>query len=157
MKSSSVIISAAVAMAGSLFAENKIEIPFSKPVEWKDLRPWPKEEPPVPTEAQMIEKYKCEKVSDVAQFGGADWENVIGMVSGVTLEEACQIAEKNEQIDFFFYMKGEQMALQNGSAFRVFHKSDAVFFSGKPWWGSAPGFADGYIVKRKAAEEVVSN
>ena len=31
----------------------------------------------------------------------------------------------------------------------VFRKGDAAFFSGKPWFGSTPGLADGYEKKRK--------
>lgn len=86
-----------------------------------------------------------QKVPDVAQYKMADWSNVIGIAKGVSLKQARKIADSNPEITFFFYMKGPQMVLENESGYRVFSHRDAVFFSGTPWWGSAPGYADGYI------------
>lgn len=95
--------------------------------------------------------YEC--IPDVAQYGLADWSNVIGRARNVTPEQAMKIADENDAIDFFFYLKGGQMVLDNKTAepptARVFYHGDAVFFSGTPWWGSAPGLADGYVKKAK--------
>jgi hypothetical protein len=47
-------------------------------------------------------------------------------------------------------MKGYQMFLEGkpGSGGwtkkKVFRAGDSVFFTGKPWYGSAPGFFDAY-------------
>lgn len=87
-----------------------------------------------------------QKVSNVAQYKEADWSQVIGIAHDVTLVEAKKIAKENPNITYFFYMKGGQMVLEKTDGnYRVFRHGDAVFFSGKPWWGSAPGYADGYI------------
>lgn len=86
-----------------------------------------------------------QKIPDVAQYKMADWDNVVGIAKGVSLEEARQIADEDPKIDFFFYTKGFQMVLENESGFRRFNQGDAVFFSGSPWWGSAPELADGYV------------
>lgn len=94
---------------------------------------------------------RYEIVPDVAQYKLADWSNLVGRAKNVTVAEAKKIADENPAITFFFYMKGYQMVLENNEAnppyARVFHQGDAVFFSGKPWWGSAPGYSDGYIKK----------
>ena len=87
-----------------------------------------------------------QKIDDVAQYKMADWNNVIGIARKVTPGEAKKIADSNPDISFFFYMKGLQMVLETeDGAGRIFRAGDAVFFSGEPWWGSAPGFSDGYI------------
>jgi hypothetical protein len=89
-----------------------------------------------------------DKIPDVAQYGEADWDNVIGISRGISLSEAYRIAESNPDITYFFYLKGGQMVLNSiDGNYRVFRHGDAVFFSGQPWWGTAPGFADGYIKK----------
>lgn len=89
-----------------------------------------------------------EKIEDVAQYGHADWSNVIGIAKGITVEEAKKIADESPEITFFFYTKGYQMVLESeDGSYRVFKHGDTVFFSGEPWWGSAPGLADGYIKK----------
>lgn len=86
------------------------------------------------------------KVPDVAQYKEADWSNVIGVAKGVLLGEAIEIAKKHPEVTFFFHTKGCQVVLEKtDGSYRVFHEGDAVFFAGEPWWGSAPGFADGYI------------
>lgn len=90
-------------------------------------------------------KTQWKKVPNVAQYGGADWNNVIGIVHQVTPEAAKWIADNNPEITYFFYLKGWQMVLGTPPNIRVFHHGDAVFFTGEPWWGSAPGLADGYI------------
>ncbi|MBI5274750.1 MAG: hypothetical protein HY860_06845 [Chlamydiales bacterium] len=90
-----------------------------------------------------------QKIVNVAQYKAADWNNVVGVAKDISLEHAYKIANDNPDIDFFFYTKGGQMVLEkeNGE-YRVFRHGDTVFFSGTPWWGSAPGLADGYIKAR---------
>lgn len=86
------------------------------------------------------------KVPNVAQYKDADWSQVIGIAKDISLKEAVDIANGNEEITYFFYMKGNRMVLETiDGNYRVFRKGDAVFFAGEPWWGSAPGFADGYV------------
>ncbi len=90
-----------------------------------------------------------QKIPDVAQYGGADWSQVIGIARHITLAEAFEIANHNPDIAYFFHMKGYQMVLGGAEkeTYRVFRQGDAVFFSGTPSWGSATGFADGYVKK----------
>jgi len=80
------------------------------------------------------------RVADVAQYQGADWTNEVRREVGLTLDQAKAIAAANPKITYFVYTKGVQMVLSKG----VFHTGDTVFFSGKPWYGSAPGLADAY-------------
>lgn len=88
-----------------------------------------------------------EKIPDVAQYKWADWSNLVKIEKGITLEQAKAIAGSDSNINFFFYTKGGQMVLesQDWSSFKIFQHGDVAFFSGEPWWGSAPGLADGYI------------
>ena len=87
-----------------------------------------------------------EKIPNVAQYKNADWKNVVGIARGIPLNLAYQIANENENITFFFYTKGMYMVLETTEeTFRGFGHGDAVFFTGHPWWGSAPGLADGYV------------
>lgn len=89
---------------------------------------------------------KYEKICDVAHYKEADWSQVIGIAKNTTLENAKKIADENPAITFFFYTKGGRMVLEKeDGTYRVFNHGDAVFFSGEPWWGSAPGLADGYV------------
>ena len=95
--------------------------------------------------------FQWKKVSDVAQYKWADtssrWSNEIRRENGLTVSEAKAIAEKNEQITYFFITKGEYMILEGNDTHEpkgVFKKGDVVFFSGKPWYGAAPGYADAY-------------
>lgn len=81
------------------------------------------------------------KKADVAQFAGADWTNLVKRVNGITVEEAKKIAAQDSRITFFFIVKGCRMVLPGKG---VFHQGDVVFFSGKPWYGSAPDLADAY-------------
>jgi hypothetical protein len=86
------------------------------------------------------------KIGDVAQYKMADWSGVVGMARGISLDEAFKIANSSPQITFFFYTKGGQMILEKeDGSYRIFRRGDTVFFTGEPWWGSAPGLADGYI------------
>lgn len=88
------------------------------------------------------------KVPDVAQYKLSDWNNVIGKAKGVTLFEAKLIADSDDRITYFFFVKDYQLALENVTVepniWRIFNKGDAVFFTGKPRWGSSPS-SDGYI------------
>lgn len=86
-----------------------------------------------------------EYIKDVAQYKLADWSNAIGRKNGITVSEAKAIADANPEITYFFYMKGYSMVLENPNGVRVFAHGDAVFFSGTPWWGTAPGLSDGYV------------
>jgi hypothetical protein len=87
-----------------------------------------------------------QKVPDVAQYKMADWSGVVGIARNISRREAAKIAAENSEISFFFYTKGYQMVLETESGdYRVFRHGDTVFFKGQPWWGSAPGLADGYV------------
>ena len=87
-----------------------------------------------------------ERVPNVAQYGHADWNQVVGIARGITVEKAEEIADENPEITYFFYTTGCQMVLETEDGnYRVFRHGDTVFFAGEPWWGSAPGLADGYI------------
>jgi hypothetical protein len=82
------------------------------------------------------------KKPNVAQYGGADWKNEVKRASGISVEDAKIIAEKDPQITFFFYMR-QGMSLSGKGYFRP---GEAVFFSGKPWYGRAHQ-ADAYEKK----------
>lgn len=95
--------------------------------------------------------YLWKKVPNVAQYKGASWDNLIKKVKKTTVKEAKELAEADDQITFFFYMRssmflegksGKNGWTQKGS----FSPGDAVFFSGHPWYGSAPQ-ADAYEKK----------
>jgi hypothetical protein len=78
------------------------------------------------------------KKSNVAQFGEANWDNFVKKVSSTTAQEAMRIAFFNPDITFFFYCR-EYMELKGPAAkYGPFQPGDAVFFTGKPWYGSAP-------------------
>lgn len=98
-----------------------------------------------------------EKIPHVAQYGLGDWSEVIGMAKGISLDDASKIAASDNKITFFFYTNASQLVLGDvNKDYRVFHHGDAVFFSGKPWWGDAGELADGYIKKPAAAQPSVS-
>lgn len=87
-----------------------------------------------------------QKIPNAAQYKEADWSGAIGIAHEISLNEAYKIAAENPDINFFFYMKGGQMVLEKtDGTYRMFRHGDAVFFTGEPWWGSAPGLSDGYI------------
>lgn len=77
------------------------------------------------------------KKENVAMFKGADWNTLIKRVSNCTPEEAKRIAVKNPEISFFFFCR-EYMVLETLGDKGFFNPGDAVFFSGEPWYGSAP-------------------
>lgn len=74
-----------------------------------------------------------EKVDNVAEYKGASWNNFVKMVSNTTVASAKQLADEDENIHFFFYCN-QPIVLNE----RSFNAGDAVFFSGQPWYGSAP-------------------
>lgn len=109
------------------------------------------------TSSSYALEHSWQKKSNVAQYKGADWKNEITRRSGITLEDAKKIADEDDRITYFFYMKS-QMYLEgkngaNGWTTKgSFRAKDAVFFSGKPWYGSAP-MADAY--EKVYIEEVI--
>ncbi len=73
------------------------------------------------------------KRANVAQYDGAEWHEV-QRVSNTTKKEAKKIADKNPKITFFFHCRQPMYLTKHGQ----FNPGDAVFFSGDPWYGSAP-------------------
>lgn len=69
---------------------------------------------------------------NVAMYEGANWDNYLYTQNFATIDEALQGAQT--AASFFFYCRGP-IVLTNG---RSFQTGDAVFFTGSPWWGSAP-------------------
>lgn len=87
-----------------------------------------------------------EKISCVAQYGLSDWSHALFKVHNISLKEAKEIAEKHSEVTYFFYMNDYMFLGDDPSTYRFFSPRDAVFFSGTPWWGTAPQ-ANGYIKK----------
>lgn len=71
-------------------------------------------------------------VPNVAMYGEGNWDNYLYTQNFPNVNAAFQAA--NTAASFFFYCRGP-MVLGNG---RSFQTGDAVFFTGTPWWGSAP-------------------
>jgi hypothetical protein len=71
-------------------------------------------------------------VPNVAMYGEANWDNYLYTQNFPNVNAAFQAA--GTEASFFFYCRGP-MVLGNG---RSFQTGDAVFFTGTPWWGSAP-------------------
>src|ERR1043165_389141 len=84
------------------------------------------------------------KTADVAMFEGADWSSFKKVVGNCSPPQAPRIAMLDPAIRFFFFCR-EPMVLTNPGwpGPRSFSPGDAVFFTGEPWWGSAPQ-CDGY-------------
>jgi len=70
--------------------------------------------------------------SNVAEYGGAPWNNLVATVPSTTVDAAKNYAEANSNITFFFYCRGG-ITLPTGH----FAPGTAVFFSGTPSYGSA--------------------
>ena len=121
--------------------------------------------PPMP-ETEMHQHVCAEDFSycpDLAQYKGSDYSNAVRVERGITLERAFEIAREDDEIDYFFYVKGWQMVLEippgldydpsddplelvtdNGYG-RIFHHGDVVFFNNEgKWLGTATGLADVY-------------
>ncbi len=77
---------------------------------------------------------------NVAEYKGASWDNFIQTMSSTTVEAAKAYADGNEDISYFFYCRGPIVMEPNHS----FAAGTAVFFSGSPWYGSAPQ-CDAYV------------
>lgn len=79
------------------------------------------------------------KTANVAMYEGADWSGYLKTVSNSSPEQARRIALLNPEITFFFFCR-QSMVLTNPEwqSPRFFEAGDAVFFTGKPWYGSAP-------------------
>jgi len=71
-------------------------------------------------------------VPNVAMYGEANWDNYLYTQNFPNVNAAFQAA--GTAVSFFFYCRGP-MVLGNGQSFQT---GDAVFFTGTPWWGSAP-------------------
>ena len=92
------------------------------------------------------------KSPNVAQYKKANWQDsFIKIVPNSTIESAKKIAEADSEIDFFFLARQGMFleTLSNKPQYNNgrFRSGDAVFFKGKPWWGSAPQ-CDGYIKEK---------
>jgi hypothetical protein len=88
------------------------------------------------------------KIPNVAMYKKADWKGLIKQEANCTVERAKQIAEADPNIAFFFICR-QGMYLEGIN--KSFKPGDAVFFSGAPWYGSAPQ-CDAYekdLVRRK--------
>ncbi len=89
------------------------------------------------------------KNTDVAQYKGASWAGFVKRQFVANVDEAKTIANADSSITYFFYMKGPSMYLETTNVSdktdSTFSSGEAVFFSGTPWFGSAPGFADSYV------------
>lgn len=78
------------------------------------------------------------KKANVAQYDQASWDNFVSKATNTTAEEAMRIAFANPDITFFFFCR-EYMVLDGpASQYGPFEPGDAVFFTGKPWYGTAP-------------------
>lgn len=79
------------------------------------------------------------QTKNVAMYEGANWDAYIKTVPNCSPEQARRIALLDPEISFFFYCR-DYMVLTNPTwpAPREFNLGDAVFFSGEPWYGSAP-------------------
>lgn len=86
-----------------------------------------------------------EVIKNVAQYKQGNWNHAIGLVKNVSRKEALEIANANPEITFFFYTRSHMILETENKDYRAFNKGDAVFFSGEPHWGTAPGMADGYV------------
>ena len=88
-----------------------------------------------------------EWVPDSAEYQGASWDNLVSVYRGISLDQAYAIAKDNPEITYFFYTVGWTLVLDTPKGRQFFRHGDTAFFSGKPWWGSADGLANGYVKK----------
>jgi hypothetical protein len=112
--------------------------------------------------------------ANLAQYKGSDYSNAVRVERNITLERAKEIAARDENIDYFVYLKGGCMVLEippgvefdpnndplglvtynqyifddghpGAGACRIFQHGDVVFFKKEgEWLGTAPGLADVY-------------
>jgi hypothetical protein len=78
------------------------------------------------------------KQANVAQYGGASWDKLVAKKAGMTAESAMRFAFANPDITYFFFVRQGMSLGGPGAAHNPFLPGDAVFFSGSPWYGSAP-------------------
>lgn len=89
--------------------------------------------------ADALAAIQWQKTAGVAMYDDANWEQEVYRQSGMTAETALVYANTDDRVMFFFYMNANMSLPKHGN----FSPGDAVFFSGKPWLGSAP-MADTY-------------
>lgn len=79
------------------------------------------------------------KTPNVAMYKGADWSGLVKTVPQCSPQQAFRITRLDPSISFFFFCR-EYMVLEAtaGNPTRTFNPGDAVFFTGQPWFGSAP-------------------
>jgi len=88
----------------------------------------------------LTERVVFLKSPNVALYDEADWSGLMRREKNCTAERAEQIAQENPLIDYFFICRGPMVLPKHGQ----FATGDAVFFAGKPWYGSAPQ-CDSYV------------
>lgn len=93
----------------------------------------------VAIEDALATTIQWKKIPGVAMYDDANWEQEVYRQSGMTTETALAYANTDDRVTFFFYMNANMSLPKHGN----FSPGDAVFFSGKPWLGSAP-MADTY-------------
>jgi hypothetical protein len=86
--------------------------------------------------------YAWDEKPNKGHSGRLDWRNKIAVREGMTVEEAKDFAGDDDRIQFFFYVKGGEVALTGKGSFK--HRT-AVFFSGSPDLGDATDLADTYV------------
>ena len=74
------------------------------------------------------------KTANVAMLGDANWDGFIRKVPNSSPQQAKRISIKNPKINFFFFCREHSKLGDKGE----FDPGDAVFFRGKPSFGSAP-------------------
>jgi len=78
---------------------------------------------------------KWTKIESRAQYAGADWSTHVKTIPNSSPEAAQEyVANTDRQISFFFYVR----EFMNLSGHGDFNAGDAVFFTGLPWYGTAP-------------------
>jgi len=95
----------------------------------------------------QIDQTKWHLHPESAQYGGASWDSEITRVRKVPLSECFRIADADPRITFFFYNARGNLYLSNHDPDHPDKDTelfDAVFFSGKAWFGSAPQ-SDAYV------------
>ena len=125
-----------------VFVEDDLELPSVMPKMFETALP---EVIPSIVELEKTSNPVFKKTEDVAQYGFGDWSGYIGKSHTKNEQEAYEIARKDERVEFFFRVKeGARLVLGQSNNLRVFYSGETAFFSGKPQWGSAAGYADGY-------------
>jgi hypothetical protein len=71
---------------------------------------------------------------NTAEYKGASWSNLVETKTSTTVEKAKEYASTKSDITFFFYCRQAVILEPNHN----FAAGSAVFFSGSPWYGSAP-------------------